>query len=65
VLAYNPAEPILGEESYAVTTSHENKPALRNVFTIELAQEDQNDYFRFGDKIRLTTQINNRKVAWL
>ena len=39
VLAFNISESILGEESYAVTTSLNHQPVLRNVFTIELAQE--------------------------
>lgn len=34
VLAYNVNEPILGEETYAVTSSLTKKPALRNAFTI-------------------------------
>lgn len=34
VLAYNMNEPILAEETYAVTTSLTKKPALRNAFTI-------------------------------
>ena len=34
VLAYNINEAILGEETYAVTTSKNNKPALRNAFQV-------------------------------
>lgn len=34
VLAYNVNEGILGEETYAVTTSKNLEPSLRNVFRI-------------------------------
>ena len=62
MLAFNIGEAILGEETYAVTTTQEKKPELRNVFSVELAQEEHVDYIRFADKIRLATHIGNRKV---
>lgn len=64
VLAYNVNEPILGEETYAVTSSLSKKPALRNAFTIEALGESQSSVLCFGDKIRLTTTVNGRKVAF-
>lgn len=46
-------ESILGEETYAVTTSKNMKPALRNVFRLAYAGDEETDgILRYGDKIR-------------
>jgi hypothetical protein len=62
ILAYNVNEPILGEETYAVTTTPQTQPALRNVLTIESAVEGGSEVVRYGDKVRLTATVNGRKV---
>jgi hypothetical protein len=62
VLAYNVNEPILGEETYAVTSSLSKKAALRNTFAIEVVGDSPSTVLSFGDKIRLTATVNGRKV---
>ena len=63
VLAFNVNEAILGEETYAVTTSLNKAPALRNAFTIEIVNDSPRSVICFGDKIRLTATVNGRKVC--
>ncbi len=63
VLAFNINEAILGEETYAVTSSPQRQPALRNAFRIELAGESPSTNICYGDKIRLTCHANERKVG--
>ena len=62
VLAYNVNEAILGEETYAVTSSPEHHPALRNAFSVEIASETGSATVCYGDQIRLTSHINDKKV---
>lgn len=62
VLAFNINEAILGEETYAVTTSRQVQPVLRNVLTVEYVGDNVPECIRYGDKIRLAAQAGNRKV---
>ena len=62
VLAFNVNEAILGEETYAVTTSKNTAPVLRNTFCIEPVAETGCPTIRYGDKVRFVTYINNTKV---
>ena len=62
VLAFNVNEAILGEETYAVTTSKNTAPVLRNTFVIEPVAETGCPTIRYGDKVRFVTYVNNAKV---
>lgn len=62
VLAFNVNEAILGEETYAVTSSPQHHPALRNAFTIETVDCNESGLVCYGDKIRLTSNVDNTKV---
>lgn len=55
VLSFNINEQILGEDTYAVTTSKTLTPSLRNVFTVVAASEAGDKFVRYGEKIRLQT----------
>ena len=43
-----------------MTTAKNSYPCLRNVFTIEhLDKNDNKDLIKYGDKFRLVTQVTN------
>lgn len=53
MLSFNINESILGEETYAVSTSKALSPSLRNVFRISTVNPVTDDIVRYGDKIRI------------
>ena len=62
VLSFNVNEAILGEETYAVTTSRNLVPILRNTFQVEPVSESESGVVRYGDKVRFVTYVNDTKV---
>lgn len=52
VLSFNINEPIMSEETYAVTTSKSLPPSVRNVFRIIPANETEGATLKYGDKVR-------------
>lgn len=63
MLAFNINEVILGEETYAVTTSKSLAPSLRNVFTLVKVSETGDNCVRYGDKFRIQTEAGGKKVT--
>jgi hypothetical protein len=62
VLSFNINEPILGEETYAVTTSKNLSPSLRNVFSFLLVGNAKDNILVFGQQFRLCTEAGDKKV---
>ena len=61
-MAFNIYEAINGEETYAVTTSKNAQPLLRNTFQIEAVNESDSNVVRYGDKVRFVAYVNDKKV---
>lgn len=45
-----------------MTTAKSFAPSLRNVFTITCASESGDKCVRYGDKIRIETEVGGKKV---
>jgi hypothetical protein len=62
VLSFNINEPILGEETYAVTTSASLAPSLRNVFSFASTSNTESNVLHYGDTVRLVAEVGDKKV---
>lgn len=65
MLSFNIDEPITGEQTYAVTTSKNLVPVLRNTFQVEPVGQYDSGIVRYGDKVRFVTYVNDKKVIIL